>query len=133
MTSRSSAPPPVASVPVGPDEFIPPPVTRLEDTGLHQIYVADLALKVLYSSGYLTGFRIAELIALPFAGVVDDTLEFLKREKLVEVKGASGVGEGAYQYAITGAGINKAREAMARNEYAGPAPVPLAVYNAAIA
>jgi predicted ATPase with chaperone activity len=132
MTSRSSAPPPVAAVTVGPDEFIPPPVTRLEDTGLHQIYVADLALKVLYSSGYLTGFRIAELIALPFAGVVDDTLEFLKREKLVEVKGASGVGEGAYQYAITGAGINKAREAMARNEYAGPAPVPLAVYNAAI-
>jgi predicted ATPase with chaperone activity len=132
MTSRSSAPAAVGSIPVGPDEFIPPPVTRLEDTGLHQIYVADLALKVLYSSGYLTGFRIAELVSLPFAGVVDEILEFLKREKLVEVKGASGVGEGAYQYAITGAGINKAREAMARNEYAGPAPVPLMVYNAAI-
>jgi predicted ATPase with chaperone activity len=132
MTSRSSAP--VASVApaIGPGSFIPAPVTRLEDTGLPQIYIADLALKVLYNSGYLTGFRIAELIALPFAGIVDDILEFLKREKLVEVKGATGVGEGAYQYAITGAGINKAREAMARNEYAGPAPVPLYVYNEAI-
>src|SRR3954454_19026327 len=118
MTSRTSAPAAVAAQhPVGPDSFVPAPVTRLEDTGLPQIYIADLAIKVLYSSGYLTGFRIAELIALPFAGVVDEILEFLKREKLVEVKGASGVGEGAYQYAITGAGISKAREAMARNEY----------------
>jgi predicted ATPase with chaperone activity len=132
MTSRTSAPAAVAAHPVGPDSFVPPPVTRLQDTGLPQIYIADLALKVLYSSGYLTGFRIAELVSLPFAGLVDEVLEFLKREKLVEVKGASGVGEGAYQYAITGAGINKAREAMARNEYAGPAPVPLDVYNAAI-
>ena len=132
MTSRSSAPAAVAANPVGPNTFIPAPVTRLEDTGLPQIYVADLALKVLYNSGYLTGFRIAELTSLPFAGVIDEILEFLKREKLVEVKGATGVGEGAYQYAITGAGINKAREAMARNEYAGPAPVPLYMYNEAI-
>jgi len=132
MTSRTSAPVASAQHPAGSDAFVPPPVTRLEDTGLPLIYVADLAIKVLYSSGYLTGFRIAELIALPFSGVVDEILEFLKREKLVEVKGATGVGEGAYQYAITGAGIAKAREAMARNEYAGFAPVPLAVYNAAI-
>lgn len=132
MTSRSSAPTATAAPPIGPDQFVPAAVTRLEDTGLPLIYVADLALKALYSSGYLTGFRISELIALPFAGLVDEILEFLKREKLVEVKGASGVGEGAYQYAITGAGINKAREAMARNEYAGPAPVPLYVYNDAI-
>ncbi len=132
MTSRSSAPVAVAANPVESNSFIPAPVTRLEDTGLPQIYVADLALKVLYNSGYLTGFRIADLTSLPFAGVIDEILEFLKREKLVEVKGATGVGEGAYQYAITGAGIAKAREAMARNEYAGPAPVPLAVYNEAI-
>src|SRR5207253_3005546 len=104
MTSRTSAPPAPAPISVWPNTFVPAPVTRLEDTGLPQIYIADLAIKVLYASGYLTGFRIAELIALPFAGVVDEILEFLKREKLVEVKGASGVGEGAYQYAITGAG-----------------------------
>ncbi|MGH2523784.1 MAG: ATP-binding protein, partial [Anaerolineales bacterium] len=50
----------------------------------------------------------------------------------VEVKGAGGLGEGAYQYAITGAGIARAREAMDRNQYAGPAPVPINVYNEAI-
>ena len=39
-----------------------------------------------------------------------------------------GLGEGAYLYAITGAGIAHAREALDRSQYAGPAPVPLAVY-----
>ena len=139
MTSRSAGHAPAKSrpgtapiVPVGPEKFSPPPVTRIEDTGLQLIYLADLALKILYASGYLTGFRIAELLTLPFTGLVEDILEFLKREKLVEVKGAGGFGEGAYQYAISGAGIMRAREAMARNEYAGPAPVPIQLYNYAI-
>lgn len=132
MTHRTAVAAAIGSPPLGPDKFVPPPVTRLEDTGLQQIYLADLALKILYSSGYLTGFRIAELMALSFSGIVDELLEFLKREKLVEVKTAVGYGEGGYQYAITSAGIAKAREAMARNEYAGPAPVPVQVYNAAI-
>jgi predicted ATPase with chaperone activity len=132
MTSRTISPNAAPAVALGSDKFFPPPVVTIEDTGLQAIYLADLALKILYNSGYLTGFRIAELLALPFNGIVDDILEFLKREKLVEVKGAGGFGEGAYQYAITGAGINKAREAMARNEYAGPAPVPIQNYNIAI-
>ena len=43
-----------------------------------------------------------------------------------------GLGEGSYAYAITGAGINRAREALDRSQYAGPAPVPISVYNDAI-
>ena len=131
MTSRPVAPP-APPINIGSEKFNPPPVSTVADTGLPAIYLADLALKILYSGGYLTGFRIAELVALPFAGLVEEILEFLKREKLVEVKGAGGFGEGAYQYAITGAGIARAREAMARNEYAGPAPVPIQLYNDAI-
>jgi predicted ATPase with chaperone activity len=63
---------------------------------------------------------------------VDHILEALKREKYVEVKTQIGIGEGSYQYAITGAGIARAREALERSQYAGPAPVPLAVYNASV-
>ncbi len=132
MTSRTMSPNAAPPVALGSDKFFPPPVTTIEDTGLQPIYLSELALKILYSSGYLTGFRMAELMTLPFNGIIEDVLEFLKREKLVEVKGAGGFGEGAYQYALTGAGINKAREAMARNEYAGPAPVPIQLYNEAI-
>lgn len=113
--------------------FLPPPISRLDDTGLSQIWLQDLALKILYFQGFLSGFKIAEEIALPFAGVTDQILESLKREKLVEVKSSSmGLGEGSYQYAITGAGIDRAREALERSQYAGPAPVPIEIYNEAI-
>lgn len=99
---------------------------------MSQVYLEDLSLKILYNSGEMTGFRIAELICLPFTGIVDQILESLKQKKLVEVKGAGGFGEGAYQYAITSAGIARSREAMERSQYAGPAPVPIHVYNESI-
>lgn len=108
------------------------PITRIEDTGLSQLWLQDLTLKILYFRGYLTGFLVAEAMALPFAGLVDHILEALKREKFVEVKTQIGIGEGSYQYAITGAGIARAREALERSQYAGPAPVPLAVYNSSV-
>jgi hypothetical protein len=110
--------------------FFPPPITRIEDTGLSPLWLQDLILKVFYYQGYLTGFKLAEEIALPYVGVVDLLLEVLKREKLVEVKTSqAGLGEGAYQWAITGLGIARAREALERSQYAGPAPIPINVYN----
>jgi predicted ATPase with chaperone activity len=128
----SGAPRVAAAPPVDPAKFVPPPLSRLEDTGLALVYIADLGLKILYNSGYLTGFQISDRLALPFNGIGDQVLEFLKREKLVEVKGSGGFGEGAYQYQITAAGIARAREAMDRNQYAGAVPVPIHVYNEAV-
>ncbi len=114
--------------------FIPPPITQIEDTGLSMLWLQDLALKIMYFQGYVSGFKMAEELALPFAGIVDLILESLKREKFVEVKSSQqmGLGEGTYQYAITGAGIARAREALERSQYAGPAPVPLKTYNESI-
>ena len=113
--------------------FVPPPIDRLEDTKLSPLWLQDLTLKVLYSHGYMTGFKIAETIALPFAGVTDHLLTTLKVEKLIEVKSSQGgLGEGAYTYGITGAGNLRAREALERSQYAGPAPVQFEVYNEAI-
>jgi predicted ATPase with chaperone activity len=113
--------------------FSPPQVNSLEDTGLSPLWLQDLVLKVLYFRGYLTGHKVAEEITLPFAGVVDQLLTALKQEKLIEIKSSQGgLGEGAYTYGITGAGITRAREALERSQYAGPAPVPFEVYNEAI-
>src|SRR5512140_1384503 len=113
--------------------FSPPPINTVEDTGLSPLWLQDLALKILYSQGYMSGFKIAELLCLPFAGITDGILEALKREKMLEVKSSQGgLGEGAYTYGITGAGIMRAREALERSQYAGPAPVPFEVYNEAI-
>ena len=113
--------------------FIPPPISKIDDTGLSILWLEDLALKIIYYQGYLSGFKIAEEIALPFAGIVDQLLETMKREKLIEVKSSQmGLGEGAYQYAITQAGVIRAREALERSQYAGPAPVPIDFYNESI-
>ncbi|MCE9646312.1 MAG: AAA family ATPase [Chloroflexi bacterium] len=119
------------SAPVG--GFSPPQINSLEETGLSSLWLQDLVLKVLYFRGYLTGFKIAEEIALPLAGVTDQLLTTLKQEKFIEVKSSQGgLGEGAYTFGITSAGILRAREAMERSQYAGPAPVPFEVYNEAI-
>ncbi len=131
MTSLPVKPPAQPQPPAGAGSapFYPAPLNKIEDTGLSVLWLQDLVLKIMYFEGYMTGFKIAEQIALPFSGVVDQILEALKREKLVEVRSSQmGLGEGAYQYAITGAGIARAREALDRSQYAGPAPVPLSVY-----
>lgn len=113
--------------------FLPPALTTIEDSGLTELWLQDLALKIIYFGGYLNGFQVAERIALPFTGIVDHILENLKREKFIEVRTQmGGLGEGAYQYAITSAGILRAREALDRSQYAGPAPVPIDIYNQAI-
>jgi predicted ATPase with chaperone activity len=126
---QEAPPPPDPNLP-----FAPSAIITIEDTGLPPLWLQDLALKILYFQGYLSGYRVAEAMALPFPGVVDQVLDSLKKEKLVEIKSSQqvGLGEGAYQYAITGAGITRAREALDRSQYAGPAPVPLDVYNEAI-
>jgi len=113
--------------------FVPPQVNSLDDTGLSPLWLQDLILKVLYFRGYMTGFKIAEEIALPMAGVTDQLLTALKQEKFIEVKSSQGgLGEGAYTYGITNAGVQRAREALERSQYSGQAPVPFEVYNEAI-
>ena len=133
MTGLQSTFPPDITTNFPGDGFYPPAITKMEATGLSPLWLQDLALKILYFQGYLTGFTIAEAMALPFPNVVDQILEALKREKFIEVKTSQiGLGEGAYQYAITGAGIARAREALERSQYAGAAPVPLEDYNDSI-
>jgi len=113
-------------------QFIPPAPASVESTGLSLGFLADLALKILYFRGYISGAEIADQMRLPFTGVVDRILEFLKRELLCEVKGAGGFGQSAYEYTITAKGIARAREVLDRGQYVGPAPVPLSEYSAGI-
>jgi len=108
--------------------FIPPMPTSLRETGLGLGFLTDLAIKILYFEGSLSGYEIADRMKLPYPNVVDQVLDFLKREKLCEVKGAAGFAEAAYQYVISEKGRIVAREALDRSQYAGPAPVTLDAY-----
>ncbi len=108
--------------------WMPPPLTQLGDTGLNLLNLADLVLKVLYLGGVLAGHEISDIVKLPYIGVLENIMDFLKREKYVEVRGSGGFGEASYQYVISVKGSEKAREALERSQYAGPAPVTLTQY-----
>ncbi|MCP5100191.1 MAG: ATP-binding protein [Chloroflexi bacterium] len=110
----------------------PPQVKSIEDTGLTEGFLQDLAIKIMYFRGQLTGHEIAEEMHLPFATVVTKILDFLKREQMCEVRGAGGLGSASYQYIITMKGSARAREQLERTAYVGPAPVPWDNYVAAI-
>lgn len=110
----------------------PLPVESLEDTGLSMSFMADLALKIMYLRGQVTGFEVAETMRLPFQTVVQSIMDYLKREQMCEVKGSGGIGIGNYQYVITSKGSARAREQMERTTYADVAPVPWDHYIAAI-
>ena len=130
--AQSAAPASSAAVSALP-AFEPPPPRNMDETGLNIGFLSDLVMKVMYFEGYISGATIAERIKLPFSGVVDQVLEFLKREQFCEVRSAAaGFGEQSYQYAISNKGREKAREALDRSQYAGPAPVPLNGYNQAM-
>jgi hypothetical protein len=105
----------------------PPAPSRLEETGLSADLVAELLLKTFYAQGELSALEVAREVALPFI-VVDPLLERLKREQEVEVKGANGNGRAFYRYVITDHGRARAKEALDRCQYVGPAPVPLDTY-----
>jgi len=115
-------------------EWSPPEINSMEETGLSHGFLEDLTLKVMYFRGQITGYEAAEHMHLPFQNVVSPILDFLKREQMCEVKGTarSGLGEGAWQYTLTGKGSDRARERLERMTYVGAAPVPWESYLAAI-
>ncbi len=100
---------------------------NLQQTGLTAAFVNDHTLRLLYTRGALVGLDISKLTCLPFK-VIEEALEFLKRDKCVEVLGGDLIGRVSYRYNLTETGRRRAQEAMKLCAYTGPAPVPLEDY-----
>jgi hypothetical protein len=105
---------------------VPPTPRTLEDTGLPADHVEQLLIKTLYS-GEATGHALVERMCLPYT-ILESIIEHVRADRQVEVRGTTGTGSAGYRYALTDAGRDRARQYMALNQYAGPAPVPLAAY-----
>ncbi|MBF6599669.1 MAG: ATP-binding protein [Dehalococcoidia bacterium] len=101
--------------------FVAQPQT-VEETGLDFSLVLDLVIKSIYFAGRPAARNVATQLALSFPAV-DEVLQFLKQQQLAEVVGSSGMGEQLYQYSLSSKGLEKAEEALNRNQYIGPAPV----------
>jgi predicted ATPase with chaperone activity len=115
-----------------PEHTAPLAPQALEETGLTSAFIADLALKLLYEKGQSSAQDMADVLCLPLAKILQPVLDFLKAEHLVEVKGGAGVNAATYLHVLTSKGAERAREAMARSGYVGPAPVTLASYVARV-
>ena len=99
----------------------------VEDLGLDLGFVADLTLKTLYFAGNVSGGELCDRMALP-VNVTGEILGFLRRERLCEVTGGSGLSAATLNYTLTEAGLERATAALAMSGYVGPAPVPLDTY-----
>jgi hypothetical protein len=96
----------------------------VEKTGVPINLLEGLAVKILYLAGELT---LAELGRRTHLGpdVIYEIFEFIRKDKLVEVTGMVG---GNHRIVCTSKGQTEAQQLMARDMYAGPAPVSLESY-----
>ena len=106
----------------------PPPPATIEEAGLHPDTLSQLLLKTLLA-GEASGTGLADRLKLPYS-VLEALVQHARIEKLLEVRGASGTGAAGYRYALTDLGRDRAGQFLDINRYVGPAPVPLAHYNA---
>ena len=106
--------------------FFPAPPETLEETGISLAFIVELACKTLYFGGVLSLSSVSEQFALPVS-VAKDAMEFLKRERLAEVK-KGGDFLPAYTFALTDLGRERAREYLQLSGYLGAVPVTLRQY-----
>jgi len=99
----------------------------VEDTGLELMFLAELVLKHILFMGEFRLADISERMKLP-GSVLDGVVEYLQRNKFVEVKGATQYLRSAYKFTISGQGQKKATELLETCRYVGPAPVSLDAY-----
>lgn len=99
----------------------------LQQTGLTMGLLNDSIIRQLYTQGELLGIDLARKMCLPFR-VMEESLEFLKREKVIEIRGGDLIGRVSYRFTLTELGRRRAQDVMKRCAYVGPAPVPLEDY-----
>src|SRR5437763_12381045 len=128
-TDTAGAPPqasPPAPSPVAPatlPPLVPPAVQHVQDTGIEPGFIADLILKIVYFHSIIPAARIAEVLRLPFSGVVDGLIDDLKNHHFMEVQGTDSPLRVTYKYALPDKGFTKVHVLLRRSNSAGACPV----------
>src|SRR4051794_8536522 len=69
--------------------FVPPVPQTMEQIGVSETTIEELTLKTLYARGEIIGRDLAESMGVKFS-LIEHTVEGLKRQRAVEVKGSLG-------------------------------------------
>jgi len=113
---------------------IPAPAAprTLEDVGIPTDILAALILKTLHQRGTMTAYDLSWRLGLSYL-VIDDLIGDLRQQQWVDVRGSNGGSRAGYRLGLSQQGVERAREAMLRCSYVGPAPVSLAELSDTIA
>ena len=103
----------------------PPTPEELSETGVHEAFLCDLALKHVAMLPEPTTISVADRMQLPRA-LTEELLYHLYREKLIEMRLQSAVG--ATRYAMLDHGWERVGRLQQQSGYLGPAPVSLDDY-----
>ena len=104
----------------------PPMLEELGDTGVHQAFLCDLALKHVAMLPEPDTTSVSERLHLPRV-LTEEILYHLYREKLIEMRLQSAVG--STRYAMLDHGWERVTRLQTQNGYLGPAPVSLEDYS----
>jgi len=107
------------------EDFVPQRPMRVEDTDLDFGFLADLALKTVYTDANCTTERAADKLKLSMK-VTEELLQHLYREKFVEIRGL--VAYGNNRYGMLDRGWQRAQQLLGISGYIGAAPVSLSDY-----
>ena len=109
---------------------LPPAPRQPQDTGLPLLLLMELLLKVMQQHGLQHLQELSQHIKLSPA-LLEELFLLLRKETLVDVR-LRGARDGDVTYELTSAGRARASDALARNLYSGPAPVPISAYAAQV-
>lgn len=100
---------------------------KISELNIPSAIVTDLLFKIMFNEGDVSLGRFVEVTKIPQT-ICDEILSWMKTEHLVEVPRAGAFGSLSYIYRLTDSGRERARAALERSQYVGPAPVPIQEY-----
>ena len=107
----------------------PPAPQNIADTGIGLLELLNLMMKAMYSASAETPSKIAGVLKLTHR-TTQALIEQAQERKLLSVLGSTAMHSlSELRFALTEKGKQWAQDAMALNQYIGPAPVSLAAYS----
>ncbi|MBW2427869.1 MAG: AAA family ATPase [Deltaproteobacteria bacterium] len=99
----------------------------IAETGLDQTFINDLILKNVMHIGEFSIQQAVDLVKLPLP-IVESSLQELRRDSYIEIKGSQSLMKLSYRYMVTNTGRNRGASLFEVSRYSGPAPVTLSSY-----
>jgi len=130
--SQSAAAPEAPAAAPAAGSIAPAAPTKIEDTGLDMAFLINLMTKGMYLESMVEVGQLTNATKLS-SNVVNTVTQEMVDRKLIAASGSAGAGAAAaVRYQLTKEGQQVALDACNQNQYFGPAPVPLADYQAQI-